>query len=361
MLTLLTFLGCNRAVQTLDNLVTVTDTETSADGIADFTVKVEEGQSAFLFSASASDSLLAVEQVIDPDGNVVLTWEDWYYGAESLTYAIFAEGRDVALNWPIRAVEGDLQEGKYTVRVGTYKGNLGYESGIDVNATTQLKTDRSFDDGEIHVQLMYADGVGSSSGVVAATEEAVGLWADIFANIGITLTVEYADSTIDATLDYPGYDTDGALGDAAAEGSDYDITVIVGETIDGSMGYYGVSGGIPGTLVAGSRAVVVMSWLTHAGSDGEFSAQDIEIYGGTFAHEVGHYVGLFHVVETDYAAWDALSDTPSCSNWQDCEADLGPNLMYPTSVCNSSWTECISQIDLTDGQSGVIHRYTGTL
>ena len=35
--------------------------------------------------------------------------------------------------------------------------------------------------------------------------------------------------------------------------------------------------------------------------------------------------------------------------------------MYPTSVCNSSWTECISQIDLTDGQSGVIHRYTGTL
>ncbi|MFT5686815.1 MAG: hypothetical protein ACI8RZ_007772 [Myxococcota bacterium] len=354
-------LGCNRAVQTLDNLTTVTDRETSSsDGVATFEIEVADGDSAFLFSAS-SDALLAVESVNDPDGYPVLRWEDWYYESESLTYAVFVEGKNVALNWPIRSDEGKLTPGTYTVTVGTYKANLTYEGDVEVNAVTQIKQDPNLNNGLIHVQIRYADGVGSDSVVTEATEEAVAIWEEIYADSGLSLSVDFGDADIDATLAYPGYDTDGALGDVGAEGTDYDITIVIGETIDGSMDYYGVSGGIPGTLVSTSTSVVVMSWLVHAGTDGSFSDLDLETYAGTLAHEVGHYVGLFHVVETDYAAWDAISDTPQCGNWSDCEDALGPNLMYPVSVCNSDWTECISQTDLTDGQDGVIHRYTGTL
>jgi hypothetical protein len=362
MLILSLLAGCNRAVQTLDNLTTITDSQSSGSaGIATFAIEVVEGDSALLLSATAPSSLLAVEEVRDPDGDVVLRWDDWYYGTESLTYAFYAEGRDVALNWPIRAEDGSLTPGVYEVDVGTYKGNLGYESDVEVSAITQIKQDSALDSGLIHVQILYADGVGSDGTVTAATEEAVTLWEDIYAEVGLSLSVSYADSDIDATLSYPGYDTDGSLGEASAEGTDYDITIVIGETIDGSLDYYGVSGGIPGTLVAGSRAVVVMSWLVSAGTDGEFSDLDLDLYAGTFAHEVGHYIGLFHVVETDYAAWDALGDTPQCSSGSECDEALGPNLMYPVSVCNDDWTQCIDQTLLTADQGGVMNRYTGTL
>ena len=48
---------------------------------------------ALLFSASSTDSLRAVEEVIGPDGSVVLNGVDWYFGTKSLTYAFSAEGR----------------------------------------------------------------------------------------------------------------------------------------------------------------------------------------------------------------------------------------------------------------------------
>jgi hypothetical protein len=48
------------------------------------------------------------------------------------------------------------------------------------------------------------------------------------------------------------------------------------------------------------------------------------------AHEIGHYLGLFHTTETDGSTTDPLDDTPNCVGraFPDACPDL-TNLMFP--------------------------------
>ena len=91
--------------------------------------------------------------------------------------------------------------------------------------------------------------------------------------------------------------------------------------------------------------------------DGTFDDEDIRIFGETMAHEVNHYLGLFHPVEVDFARWDALGDTPNCSDESNCHEVLAENLMFPYPIC--SLTSCLPQETLTEQQKGVLHRYVG--
>ena len=79
------------------------------------------------------------------------------------------------------------------------------------------------------------------------------------------------------------------------------------------------------------------------------------------AHEVGHYLGLFHPAELPVGgvvkSWDALDDTTECLTGSECDAKLGTNLMYPTPLCDS--TPCTPQAQVTPQQQGVVHRYVG--
>jgi hypothetical protein len=38
----------------------------------------------------------------------------------------------------------------------------------------------------------------------------------------------------------------------------------------------------------------------------------LEAYGSLFAHEIGHYLGLYHTSEARLEHWDPISDTPEC-------------------------------------------------
>ena len=110
-------------------------------------------------------------------------------------------------------------------------------------------------------------------------------------------------------------------------------------------------------LAAMPRGIVVVGWWANAGPDGNFSENDIQLYGETLAHEVGHYVGMYHPVEWSYASWDALDDTDACTNMRDCEAALGGNNMFPYPICGPGG--CRRQSDYTSDQGGVMLRYTG--
>ena len=93
------------------------------------------------------------------------------------------------------------------------------------------------------------------------------------------------------------------------------------------------------------------------GPDALFSDEEVRILGETMAHEVGHLLGLFHPVEIDLDAWDALADTPRCERTSRCETQLGDNVMFPYPVCN--WGGCQSQGNMTTDQVHVVRNYVG--
>lgn len=76
----------------------------------------------------------------------------------------------------------------------------------------------------------------------------------------------------------------------------------------------GVSGGIPGPPRHGTMHSGVLVALR--------SFQDLaEKRGCTTAHELGHYLGLFHVSESSGTRFDPLSDTPECPKSRDADGD----------------------------------------
>jgi hypothetical protein len=120
----------------------------------------------------------------------------------------------------------------------------------------------------------------------------------------------------------------------------------------------GMSGGIPGPLLPFDNKAVTVSLGEHAGSDLRFTPAEARLLGETIAHEVGHYLGLFHPVESiDLTFHDALADTPDCTTVDECEDLLGSNLMFPYPVCDVSG--CLGQGDVSDAQGSALNRYAG--
>lgn len=333
-----------------------TTSAASSDGEARIKIDVKDGVTAFMVTAT-TDVYVDVEEVINPDGDTVLYWEDWYYEVRWLTSAIFPLGSDTTLNWPVREEEGTVEAGTWTVVLGTYN-RRGAATDADLDVAISQKRDDDFNGGLVGVRIVYADGVKDEDGVVEAVEAAVERWREIWAGQGLELEEEYADSDIDPELSSPSDSTDWITA-ASEDTNGRQITVIIGERIDGDLSYFGVAGGIPGGLSSTPHSAVVVSWLANAGSDGKFSDGDIGLFGETMAHEVGHFLGLFHPVESSFNAWDSLEDTDECSRQSTCEDALGDNLMYPYPICTWSGS-CEPQGELTDDQGGVGNRYTGT-
>jgi hypothetical protein len=233
-----------------------------------------------------------------------------------------------------------------------------YQTGMPVDLTLHRNGDADPASGTVRALVVYADGLAEDPEVAGGTEAAVEVWRDVWGAYGIELEAEYVPSTIDPALPWPG-SGEGPVEAAAALSDGTQVVVIVGDTIDGGIDYLGVSGSVPGTLIPTARSGTVVSWLANAGVDGAFSEEEVRIYGETLAHEVGHYVGLFHPVEEGYDYWDALDDTPECTNAGACAGALGDNLMFPWPVCDGH--ECLVQDELTDDQQQVMQRYSGTL
>jgi hypothetical protein len=341
------------------DLKTVRSTiQSDSSGIAVVEVEVSAGEEAMMVTASSDSKQVAVEEIIAPDGSSAMYWEDWY-DAYSLTSAIYVEGNDTVVNWPVRSEDGGLDAGTWEVYIGVVDGSGYYAGYEDLSVVAQTRSDDNLSSGTVNIEIIFAQGVGSDDAVVSATEQAVARWEDIWADAGLAVSISWYDSDLDPALTDLSEGGSDVISDLSAEGTDADVMVLIGETIGSYDDVYGISGGIPGPLTESPRAAVVISWLTNAGSDGSFSDDDIRLYGETLAHEVGHYTGLFHPVEDGWQYWDALSDTSDCGSASACESDLGDNLMFPYPVCD--WEECVHQDNLSAGQQGVMHRYTGTL
>jgi hypothetical protein len=329
---------------------------TTSGGPEEVAIEIGPAVSAFMLTGDSRKDVW-MERVVAPDGAVLLDWQDWWTSEESLTEAVLGYSSTTALNWPIRDVDPPLVEGTYLVHVSALGGNGDYTAG-KIDLTLHTKRDPSLTTGQVHARVVYTGGVDNDPTVVTATEEAVERWREVWEMHGLTLHESYGSvPTIDADLGF-WYSGDDALTEVATGLTPGSVVVYVGESVDGDFDTYGVAGGIPGTLTPSSMTYVVVSWLSHAGFDAQFTRKEKSMMGETMAHEVGHYMGLFHPVESSYAYWDALEDTPQCETWSRCEDELGSNLMFPYAICSGS--DCVVTEDLTPNQHGVAHRYTGT-
>lgn len=333
---------------------------TGASGEIAVTVSVRGHRSLMVVANSDSAARVSVLSVIDPRGTTVFRWQDWYNEPRKLTNAIFAERTGTSFNWPVRAEDPALIDGDYTVNIGTYRTD-GRTSrpNVDLDVTTIVSGDRDLERGRVRVAMIWANGLSTNAALVSATERAVAHWRAVWGAAGMDLDVRYVSSTIAPALPYPSAMTGDLFLQASALTMDGEVPVLIGETVNNDSSQYGVAGHIPGPIVRSPLRAIVVGWLSNAGNDGVFSDNDVQLYGEVFAHEVGHYVGLFHPVERMYNAWDSLSDTVECRTEANCNAMLGTNLMFPYSICDMSG--CLSTTILTPQQRGVMQRYTGTL
>ncbi|MBF0171079.1 MAG: hypothetical protein HQK87_08335 [Nitrospinae bacterium] len=113
----------------------------------------------------------------------------------------------------------------------------------------------------------------------------------------------------------------------------------------------GIAGGIPGPMkqnTTGSGVVI----STFGGDFEGLSDEDRRIMAETMAHELGHYLGLYHTTESDGGTFDPIGDTPECRSGNPTAGRCpdGGNLMF--------WAAggSIEQATLTDNQRTVVRR-----
>ena len=320
----------------------------SAGGIATFTLHINEGETGFTFFGEA-DHLLMIERLTDPSGKTASKWQTWWYGNQDLTDAFWPYYNEVSLTWPMVEENSPLEAGDWTVQVASVDANWAYLGGVPIHASARIRTDENPDEGHVRIALVWAKDVENEPGVSEAVDQAIDHWREIWAPAGLTLEVREVSSNLDPSLDPP-WETTSGVAEAATLADDGEIVVLMGDLLHDNPTWYGVSGGIPGPLEITGHSATSVSWLAHAGTDAKFNHDEILLFGETLAHEVGHYLGLQHPVQSDYSRWDTLADTPQCQNANTCESDLGDNIMFPYSICDNNG--CVDALYLTDEQIG---------
>lgn len=301
-----------------------------------------------------SDTTCFVWRVLDPDGEERLFAQDWWAAAENRTTAPFAD-HVTTLLFPLDAEDAPLSAGWWTFDLRTK------EPGDPIDVAVAVRADPDPSSGTVAVDVNVDDDLATDARLNGIAT-AIARWRDdIYRPNGLDLDAEVYTADLPNSLAPPGQD-DLATYEALAVASARDrVQVVIVEQISEQSGVLGIAGGIPGPITPTGASAVTVSWTESAGRDGALSALEARLLGETMAHEVGHYLGLFHPIElpTDGDAvtfTDALADTPDCTRFSRCIAVLGANVMFPAPVCdqadNGDCVGFVEQVELTPSQSG---------
>ena len=233
---------------------------------------------------------------------------------------------------------------------GSWKYNLFASAPTTVNVEALIKSPSfvPLTSGTVNANLFFVgvNGLTAASAPADANFQAILSKVNaIYAQIGLQLgNLTYIDITgADATT-YTDIADDTELAglmrlSASPQASDFAINLFFVHSITGGMGGYvilGESAGIPGVPIRGSSGSGVAVTM----ADFPNGLDDI---ASTFAHEGGHWLGLFHTTESGGTSFDPLPDTPQCPkvpndvnndgfvDAAECAALDGPNLMFWTS------------------------------
>jgi hypothetical protein len=324
---------------------------------ATFVVPIEEGDTSLLLTAGVDNGLVVLYEVEDPSGTTFLAAEEEWGMLQARTGAVFPAD-SVSVNWPMTEDDAELTPGKWRFTFRALDADYYYTPGVSIFADTLLKRDAMLSGGVVNVALVYTGGLDQDPLMTAAVDEALAMWRTLYLAVGLELQVTTTNWDTQS-LWPPGFGDGQTYTDIAASLPIGTVQVVLVSQVEGfpTGMLYGMAGGIPGPLVDNGHSAVMVDLMSHAGADVLFTEEETRILAETMGHEVGHFLGLFHPNEIDLSGYDALDDTPECTDLDSCEKAMGENLMYPYPICSSF--SCTAQSELTDNQSGVMMRYTG--
>jgi hypothetical protein len=329
---------------------------TGSAGVARVKIPLTSADKSLLMQVSPQAGFRTlVTHIEDEDGNTLIDFSEDIQRSRQRTGAAYAKEMTM-LNWPIGLDDPFLSGDGVVVVVAAVDKDDALNANVRLDIQSLLKADTDWASGALNVSLFYAGAMAQDEEVKAAVSEAVVLWTEVYADVGVEVVIEVKDWD-EGTLPKPGEGSPEEYLALSSASPIRTVNVVIVGSVFGSESLLGAAGGIPGALSPTSHSAVVISASANAGPDLEFDALEVRLLSETLSHEVGHYLGLFHPVENTWDRWDSLSDTEDCDDQQVCEDELGSNVMFPYPVCEDQL--CESQDLLTEAQEAVVHRYAG--
>jgi len=205
---------------------------------------------------------------------------------------------------------------------GTYRFRLFIWSGstatLDVRAIVERRPNAVPGDSKIDLNVFLAPGLGITGPDTDTKMQAVlsrvdDIFGQVSLHVGDVAYYQLSDSAYNNVGDteFP------LLLAESSAASETRMNVFFVQTALGG-GTLGVAAAIPGAKLNGSRVSGVMA-------DYDWSA-DAAAVGQVVAHEMGHYLGLYHTAESDGQTWDIILDTLECPG--ECTSASGGYLMH---------------------------------
>ena len=301
---------------TTDNTTTSSDNTTSSFSVSEITqttgngykigsfVVPSNGLSFTLSIFSDNNSLVYFASLTDPDASNLLdnTSTPNIYAQTSGFGALSYGGGSMLVPY----------SSSFSAKAGTWsfiasnndRVYLGLRTGSTPSSTT------------ISIQPYITGTTWSASDISAALT----VMSNIYSTNGITLTIkdtitisESQYSTISSSFSNS---TTSAL---ISQGSTDTVNLFFVEyQLSGESAAYGVSGGLPGPTGIASSWNGVLNFLTAHATGTTLNTQ---LLGETAAHEMGHWLGLYHTSESTGTSFDPLSDTAECPISRDNDSD----------------------------------------
>jgi len=314
---------------------------------------VDPTSGAFAIEGRTGDLYIDItlEELYAPDGALLLeraTHDEAY----TLTDAIYPES-GVQLDWPIRS-DHRMEPGRWeaTFYVDDFNYNPVANQEIEFDILQRPSRDGVI---QLRAQMLIADNLPKSFQDPAAYADSVAHWKSLWAAHGIEIDLRWGTVTLPAGKS----DDEDWRKAVDAAGTNEELTIVLtklkGKDWKDVLGYVSA---LQGPMIPSEMGIITMDVVEHAGRDGVFDDTEANVFGETLAHEVLHYLGLAHPVETDLETWDSMDDTPECTGWEACDAEIGENIMYPVTVCDNSG--CVAQVDLTPDQIFMARHWIGS-
>ena len=301
---------------TTDNITTSSDNTTSSFSVSEITqttgngykigsfVVPSNGLSFTLSIFSDNNSLVYFASLTDPDASNLLdnTSTPNIYAQTSGFGALSYGGGSMLVPY----------SSSFSAKAGTWsfiasnndRVYLGLRTGSTPSSTT------------ISIQPYITGTTWSASDISAALT----VMSNIYSTNGITLTIK--DTITNSESQYSTISSSFSNSTTSAlisQGSTDTVNLFfVEDQLSGESAAYGVSGGLPGPTGIASSWNGVLNFLTAHATGTTLNTQ---LLGETAAHEMGHWLGLYHTSESTGTSFDPLSDTAECPISRDNDSD----------------------------------------